>query len=203
MSIYPMMTNLLPKACIKDMHNMQENYMRDTSENKRYHVIKWEAISQHKYAGGLGLLKLDQMNQACMGKFVWQLHNNGEHLWFKVLRNKYKMTSLHEYNKCGAYSKLWNDIIKNWSQIFVQGSWSIGNRTTTNAWSDCWVDNITIIQDLNLIIIESLQNVKLKDIVNKTGEWDCDKLKSWMPKPLMHKIKAFLPLTSSLEMMNS
>lgn len=74
-----MMTNLLPKACIKTCITCKKNYTGDTSENKRYHVIKWEAISQHKDAGGLGLLKLDQMNQACMGKFVWQLHNNGEH----------------------------------------------------------------------------------------------------------------------------
>lgn len=59
------------------------------------------------------------------------------------------MTNFHDYKRCGACSKLWNNINKYWTKVFDQRSWSINNGTTINAWSDYWLGNITTIHDLN------------------------------------------------------
>lgn len=61
--IYPMMTNLLPKACIHDIQKLQRDFLwGDTESKKKYHVVGWDQIIMAKCDGGLGLCNLDVMN---------------------------------------------------------------------------------------------------------------------------------------------
>ncbi|PNX79184.1 ribonuclease H, partial [Trifolium pratense] len=88
--IYPMMSSLIPKACLEEIHKMQRRFIwGDTDQKRRFHAISWDRITVPKWMGGLGLRKLDVMNKACLLKLGWKVQNGSDELWCKVLRGKY------------------------------------------------------------------------------------------------------------------
>ncbi|WJX84187.1 hypothetical protein P8452_66787 [Trifolium repens] len=61
--IYPRMTNIIPKACIDEIHRIQRRFTwGDTEEKRRYHAVGWEMVTRPKNIGGLGLKRLNIMN---------------------------------------------------------------------------------------------------------------------------------------------
>ena len=91
-----------------------------------FHAVGWEVVAQHKNEGGLGFRKLDQMNNACLGKLAWS----------QVLRSKYEVSNPNEYNLHGNYSPIWNDIVRTWNKVAGNGVCSTCNRESINAWID-------------------------------------------------------------------
>ncbi|WJX55356.1 Protein DETOXIFICATION 41 [Trifolium repens] len=88
--IYPMMTNKIPKSCLEEIQKLQRNFIwGDRDGVKKYHAIGWEKVTKPKYCGGLGLRRLDVMNQACILKLGWKLASGANDLWCKVMRGKY------------------------------------------------------------------------------------------------------------------
>lgn len=45
-------------------------------EQKKYHLVAWKKVCQLKEQGGLGILDLDGMNEALLGKWIWKLFNS-------------------------------------------------------------------------------------------------------------------------------
>lgn len=61
--VYPMMTNLIPKACIKDIQKLQRNFVRgDTDVKKKMHDVRWKIVLLLKENCGLGLRDLELTN---------------------------------------------------------------------------------------------------------------------------------------------
>lgn len=80
--IYPMMANSLPKTCIEEIHQLQRNFIwGDTNEKKKMHEVNWNMLQNPMCLGGLGLRKLDVMNQACLMKLSWKMVNMSSDLW--------------------------------------------------------------------------------------------------------------------------
>lgn len=47
--IYHMMTNMLSKYCIDESNKIHRNFIwGNTTDKRRYHVIKWDTITTHK-----------------------------------------------------------------------------------------------------------------------------------------------------------
>jgi hypothetical protein len=89
--IYPMMSTLIPKACLNDIQRMQRNFIwGDTEHKRRFHAVGWDKITAPKWMGGLGMRKLEDMNTACLSKLGWKVQAESNELWCNVLRNKYK-----------------------------------------------------------------------------------------------------------------
>ncbi|CAL5193973.1 unnamed protein product [Lathyrus oleraceus] len=100
--VYPIMYDLLPKACIEEIHYLQNNFIwGDTMNKRKYYTVSWEIVTRPKEEGGLGLKKLDQMNTSCFMKLVWKLHNEGDDLWCEVL-NKYRVTDITKLSNRGC-----------------------------------------------------------------------------------------------------
>lgn len=116
-----MMTYIHPKACIEVIKCMQ-SFGGDTMEKRKFHAINWDMITSHKYVGGLGLRKSDEMNKVCFMKLMWKLHNVGEDLWCKVLKNTYRVISFKECVSRGCDSKFWRDIVRFMKQVHGHGS---------------------------------------------------------------------------------
>lgn len=88
--IYPMMSDMLPKKCVEDIHRLQRNFiLGETNDNKNIHAVNWDTITKPKMYGGLGLRKLDMMNKTCISKLSWKIICNSDNLWYRVLRSKY------------------------------------------------------------------------------------------------------------------
>ncbi|MCH83533.1 putative ribonuclease H protein, partial [Trifolium medium] len=75
--IYPMMSSKIPKACLDDIQRIQRQFIwGDTEQKRRYHAISWDKITVPKWLGGLGIRKLERMNQACLLKLNWKLQTD-------------------------------------------------------------------------------------------------------------------------------
>jgi hypothetical protein len=85
--IYPMMTNIIPKACIGEIHRIQRSFIRgDTYQARRYHAVGWEMVTRPKNLGGLGLRSLSTMNKACilkLGRKIQAGAENGLDAWIE------------------------------------------------------------------------------------------------------------------------
>lgn len=55
---------------------------------RKFHLVQWPVICSPKDQGGLGILDLETMNIALLGKWLWNLEN-GEGWWQDILRDKY------------------------------------------------------------------------------------------------------------------
>lgn len=67
--VYPMMTNMLPKKCIKDIQRLQRKFVwGDTDTKRNYHALNWDTVTLAKSDGGLRLRDLEVMNQSCIMK---------------------------------------------------------------------------------------------------------------------------------------
>jgi hypothetical protein len=69
----------IPKVCLEEIQRMHMNI------TKKYHAVGWEMITKPKELGGLGLRRLDIMNQACLLKLGWKFFLGANDLWFEVL----------------------------------------------------------------------------------------------------------------------
>lgn len=55
---------------------------------KKYHLVAWDKVCQLKELGSMGILNLDVMNKALLGKWIWKLFDSSG-LWQKLLHNRY------------------------------------------------------------------------------------------------------------------
>lgn len=191
-----MMTNILPTSCFDDIHRFQGNIIQggwDTTEKWNYHAIKWDTITKHKYEGGLVLRKLDKKNKAYLMKLVWKLLNGNEDLWCIILKHNYKMSKVNDCIQCGTESKLQKYIFRLMPQVLEFGSQSIGDGTSIDLWSDCWVESGVTIQELDLQIPVKLEHEKWKDLIGQEGGWNWHNLQQWLSDSLIQKIKVHLP----------
>ncbi|WJX47132.1 hypothetical protein P8452_33857 [Trifolium repens] len=110
--IYPMMSTKIPKACLDEIHKLQRQFIwGDTDVKRRYHAVGWDDISVPKWMGGLGLRKLNVMNQACLMKLGWKFQTNGEDYWCRVMRGKYERNTSTTNNMIKASSSsLWKNL---------------------------------------------------------------------------------------------
>jgi hypothetical protein len=61
---------------------------------RKYHAISWDKVLKPKSYGGLGLRRLDVMNQACIHKLGWKLSSGSTDWWCEVMRGKYDSRAL-------------------------------------------------------------------------------------------------------------
>ena len=51
--------------------------------------VKWDTVCLPKVRGGLGIKDLNKFNEALLGKWGWQLANNPQQLWARILVSLY------------------------------------------------------------------------------------------------------------------
>jgi hypothetical protein len=193
--IYPMMTNKIPKSCLEEIQKLQRNFIwGDRDGVKKYHAIGWEKVTKPKYCGGLGLRRLDVMNQACILKLGWKLASGANDLWCKVMRGKYDCRAMKgEVRVQNSASSLWKYIVKLSPKLDNLCFWAVGDGADVDAWQHAWIqEGMRVIDQINNIP-EELLNIKVCDLVDDEGKWNWNLLQGWMPLSLKNRIAAILP----------
>jgi ribonuclease HI len=194
--IYPMMSTPIPKSCLQEIEKAQRDFIwGDTDDKRKAHMISWNTITRAKDCGGLGLRKLQSMNEACLMKMGWSLMTREDTLWGNVLIGKYGREGWNQGRICSKTndSSLWKAITKCWPKLELYSCWSIGDGNKVNFWSDKWIDAHTRVSDLVHHIPEEVQGWKVKDIAAPTGEWNFDKIKELVPNSIVQKMHAIVP----------
>ncbi|XP_052114169.1 uncharacterized mitochondrial protein AtMg00310-like [Arachis duranensis] len=139
---FAMTHSRVPKYICKSIEKSQRQFIWGSNENERkIHMVSWETMCKPKEAGGLALKNLERMNTAFIAKLCWEIVNNSESLWVRVLCNKYKV-DIHARSWAVGLgsSSLWKAMSQVWN--FIEGGTMHrdGNGESTMFWKDFWLN---------------------------------------------------------------
>jgi len=83
------------------------------------------------------------MNKAFLMEMMWNLINNSDELWCRVLISKYgRNNDLRVSSNSQPYdSPLWKALVGVWNDFQHHVVWKIGDGRNANFWFDKWVPN--------------------------------------------------------------
>ena len=88
--IYQLSLFRMPKLVAKRLEKLQRDFLwGGGSLERKIHLIYWEVVCTQKEKGGLGIRKIDLLNKALLGKWIWRFAFEKEILWKKVIGVKY------------------------------------------------------------------------------------------------------------------
>ncbi|KAG5616819.1 hypothetical protein H5410_016643 [Solanum commersonii] len=61
---------------------------------KKYHLVKWEVVTNSKKEGGMGIKNLKVQNQSLLLKWLWRFVSGEQGLWKDVIVSRYTMEGL-------------------------------------------------------------------------------------------------------------
>ncbi|KAJ0749948.1 putative RNA-directed DNA polymerase [Helianthus annuus] len=137
-----------PKKIILDLEAMIKKFLWGGSgEEKKMHWVAWEKVSRPKNHGGLGLSKLEVINNSLLTKWGWRFKTEENNLWKKIIIALHSSRSGWE---CIPYRKtlsgVWNNIAKIFVKTKVEGrpigyfmKGFIGNGEGVAFWHDVWI----------------------------------------------------------------
>ncbi|RVW46944.1 UDP-N-acetylmuramoylalanine--D-glutamate ligase [Vitis vinifera] len=104
---------------------------------RKIHLINWEVVCTQKEKGGLGIQKIDLLNKALLGKWIWRFAFEKDIIWKKMIGVKYGQEGFgwRTNEACGAFGVgVWKEILKEanwcWDNIIFKG----GNATVNEVW---------------------------------------------------------------------
>ncbi|GAU19044.1 hypothetical protein TSUD_193810 [Trifolium subterraneum] len=171
--IYPMMSMHISRSCLDGIEILQRSFIwGDTKNVRRAHVIGWNTMTMPKQLGGHGTHNLRIMNDACLMKLGWNLHQGKDRLWTQVLWGKYGQNSdaTAELVVKHTDSDLWKGIVMVWPNLMEHEYWAVGNGTSIKFWTDKWIDDRT-----RILVLE---NVTIISVVPPHNDNDMD-VKLW------------------------
>ncbi|GAU13938.1 hypothetical protein TSUD_262650 [Trifolium subterraneum] len=192
--IYPRMTEKIPKACLDDIQRIQRNFIWGDYDNvRKFHAVNWNMVTRPKWMGGLGLRKLEVMNQACLLKLGWKLNCGATDFWCQVVKGKY---GVHNFNNDIAIrssnSSMWKALLRLKDQLTNNMCWCIRNESSVDAWNQIWIEPGCRVSQL-CIVPYQLQGARVCDLVDENGSWNWQLLETWIPENIMNKIAAIPP----------
>jgi len=88
--MYCMSFYWLQEGVHKKMGGIRTNFLwQGTEEKFRYHMTKWKMVSRPKDHGGVGIINIKIMNECLLVKWIWNIHQEPDELWFKLIKAKY------------------------------------------------------------------------------------------------------------------
>ncbi|CAL5191287.1 unnamed protein product [Lathyrus oleraceus] len=129
------------------------------------------------------------MNEACLSKLGWKLHNGDEKLWRQVVWGKYGRQ--HDHNNMivrNADSNFWKCMVKIWPRVVKNSLWYVSNGVNIDAWNDH-----LLAQDMGTSIPMQLYPAQVGDLVEENGDWDWDALDSWLSEDVRYRSASMVP----------
>ena len=80
----------MPKSVANKLEKLQRDFLwGGESLERKVHLINWEVVCTQKEKGGLGIQKIDPLNKALLGKWLWRFSVEKDNLWKMVIGVKY------------------------------------------------------------------------------------------------------------------
>ncbi|RVW71548.1 hypothetical protein CK203_048001 [Vitis vinifera] len=132
---------------------MKSTLARGSLERK-IHLINWEVVCNQKEKGGLGIRKIDLLNKALLGKWIWRFAFEKEIIWKKVIGVKYDHEGFGwRTNKArGTFGVgVWKEILKETNWCWDNIEFKVGEGTKVNFWTDQWCGELFhMLRDLRI-----------------------------------------------------
>lgn len=139
---------------------MRKFFWCGNQDEFKWPLISWEKIFKSKVLGGAGLKDWRRMNLAMGAKLVWNIYEEPNKLWVKIIREKYLGVSDDEgiirIRDPPRGSTIWNFILDCRKVIHDHTSWNIGDGKKALFWKDSWNDYSPLLNDAKFVEISSL-----------------------------------------------
>ncbi|KAJ9686999.1 hypothetical protein PVL29_015736 [Vitis rotundifolia] len=148
--IYQLSLFRMPKSVVKRIEKLQKDFLwGGGSLERKIHLINWEVVCTQKEKGGLGIWKIDLLNKALLGKWIWRFAYEKDFFWKKVIEVKYDQEGFgwRTNEARGIYGVgVWKEILKEASWCWDNIEFKVGRGTKVKFWIDHWCGNATLSQ---------------------------------------------------------
>ncbi|RVW94174.1 putative ribonuclease H protein [Vitis vinifera] len=170
----------IPKAVTKRIEKIQRDFLwGGGSLERKAHLIKWKVVCSPKEERGLGIRKIDLLNKALLGKWVWRYAYEKENLWKMVIGVKYGQEGCGWRTKdvCEPYGVgLWKEIMKEADWCWESIDFKVGRGLEFCFWTDKWCGNEALSQIFpQLFTLAGHRNAKVSEVWDSSlgqGSWN-------------------------------
>ncbi|RVW65604.1 putative ribonuclease H protein [Vitis vinifera] len=148
--VYQLSLFRMPKLVVKRLEKLQRDFLwGGGSMERKIHLINWEVVCSQKESGGLGIRKIDLLNKALLGKWIWRFAFEEDMFWRKVVGVKYGQLGFGWRTKeaRGTFGVgVWREILKESSWCWENIKFKVGKGTKVSFWTDHWCGNEVLSQ---------------------------------------------------------
>ncbi|RVW37986.1 putative ribonuclease H protein [Vitis vinifera] len=167
MPIYQLSLFRMPKLVVKRLEKLQRDFLwGGGSMERKIHLINWAVVCTQKESGGLGIRKIDLLNKALLGKWIWRFAIEEDFFWRKS--GKGTKVRLWTDHWCGnevlaqTFPQLFElavqrnaSINEMWDSSLGQGGWNIRLSRNLNDWElDALGELLHLLRDLRTSLEE-------------------------------------------------
>ena len=130
--IYLLSLIRIPKSVAKRIEKLQREFLGGGSLEGKAHLINWKLVCSPKEEGGLGIRKIDLLNKALLGKWIWRYAYEKDNLWKTVIGVKYGQEGCGWRTKevCGSFGGgVWKEIMKGANWCWESIEFKVGKGT--------------------------------------------------------------------------
>ncbi|KAJ9674776.1 hypothetical protein PVL29_023982 [Vitis rotundifolia] len=170
----------MPKSVAKRLERIQRDFLwGGGSLDKKVHLINWEVVCTHKEKGGLGIRRIDMLNKALLGKWVWRFAFEKDNLWKRVIGVKYghEGSGWRTREARGTFGVgVWKEIMKEANWCWESIEFKVGKGTRVKFWTDQWCGNEAMSQTFpHLFTLAVHRNATVNEVWDTNlgqGEWN-------------------------------
>ncbi|KAG8372343.1 hypothetical protein BUALT_Bualt12G0056200 [Buddleja alternifolia] len=153
--------------------------------------------------GGLGLRKMEHINQALISKLAWNMAANSPKIWVKMLSAKYLVNNTFFNSSSAAHNSswTWQDICKVSNLIKASACFVVTHNSHINTWSDPWIPGIAGFIPSRPSLVSSAFDLVHSLIDPITKDWSFDILSTIFPPSTIRAILK-IRISSSSEQSN-
>ena len=110
----------------------------------KHHLVNWSTVCSPVAQGSLGVRKVEVVNRALLGKWLWRFGREEAHLWRRVIVAKYgeEWGGWISKKPRGAHGcSLWKDILSGWDFFHHHVELVAGLDNWIRFWHDNWCGN--------------------------------------------------------------
>ena len=187
------------------LERIQKDFLwGDPRERRKIHMVNWSNVWKDNKYKGMGQRRLEGLNQALLGKWLWSFSFEWESLWRKIIHGKFKEME-GRWTTRGVRDSfdmsIWKEITKGWEQFSFRLTIQIWNGRHPRFWWDGWAREFKLKSTFPvLFIIASLKNAIVADPWDRGGgggKWEFQfrrPFQDWEIQEVTHFLELIYPL---------
>lgn len=137
-----------PRKVIETLERIMRKFLWTGSNvGNKVHWVCWDRVTTPKKYGGLGIKRLEVVNEALLFKWAWRFRTNKNALWSKIMEVCHKNGNMWEALPVNKYATgCWKAIVKVVAGLKINDvalhtliRAKVGNGSSVRFWLDVWL----------------------------------------------------------------